>query len=422
MTIEATQHRTNRPPFDPVSISPLSFWRLTAEEREPYFKILRDERPISWHPPIEGTMIPAPVDGIWAVTRNEDIGYVSKNPEIFSSAQGIHMEAVPEDILDAAQSFLGMDGERHSSLRRLISSVFTPRQVAKIQDQVTNQAVQIVDDLLKTTDGDFVEQVSKRLPMWTIYEMVGLPPDRREEAAHHADGMVSWADVDVAAGREPGQVVNDSLVGLLTLGLELAEERRAQPQADLMTQLVQAEVDGRKLTDDELGAFFVLLSVAGNDTTRNTMTLTTMALQQFPDQKALLLNDFDAHIHTAIEEFARWASPVMTFRRTVTQDTVLRDQQLREGDWVILMYSSGNRDERAIPNPNTFDIRRKPNNHVAFGGGGPHYCMGAFLAKMQLEAFFRELLFRAPNLRVGEPEYLTGNFVHAVKSLPYTLD
>jgi len=422
MTIEATQHRTDRPPFDPVSISPLSFWALTAEEREPFFKILRDERPVSWHPPIEGTLIPAPVDGIWAITRNEDIVYASKNPEIFSSAQGVQIEAVPDDILDAAQSFLGMDGERHSSLRRLISSVFTPRQVARIQDQVSNQAVQIVDDLLKTKDGDFVELVSKRLPMWTIYEMVGLPPDRREEAAHHADGMVSWADVDVAAGREPGQVVNDSLVGLLTLGLELAEERRAHPQADLMSQLVQAEVDGRRLTDDELGAFFVLLSVAGNDTTRNTMTLATMALQQFPDQKALLVNDFDGHIKVAMEEFVRWGSPVMTFRRTVTRDTVLRGQQLREGDWVVLMYSSGNRDERAIPDPNTFDIRRKPNNHVAFGGGGPHYCMGAFLAKMQLEAFFRELLFRAPNLRVGEPVYLTGNFVHAVKSLPYTLD
>jgi cytochrome P450 len=315
-----------------------------------------------------------------------------------------------------------MDGVKHSSLRRLISSVFTPRQVAKIQDQVNKQAVQIVDDLLKTKDGDFVPQVSRRLPMWTIYEMVGLPMDKREEAAHHADGMVSWADADVAAGREPGEVLNDSLVGLLTIGLELAEQRRAHPESDLMTQLVQAEVDGRRLTDDELGAFFVLLSVAGNDTTRNTMTLTPMALQQFPDQKALLTQDFDGNIHTAIEEFARWASPVMTFRRTVIRDTVLRDRELREGDWVLLMYSSGNRDERAIPNPNTFDIRRKPNNHVAFGGGGPHYCMGAFLAKMQLQAFFRELLFRAPNLRVGEPVYLTGNFVHAVKSLPYTLD
>jgi cytochrome P450 len=419
MTVEAP-HPTRA--FDPVSISPVSFWELTAEERERSFKILRDERPVSWHAPIEGALMPAPIDGVWAVTRNEDIAYVSKNPELFCSGQGVMIEAVPDEILDAAQSFLSMDAAKHSTLRRLISSVFTPRQVAKISDQVDRQAIQIVDDLLKTKDGDFVEQVSKRLPMWTIYEMIGLPAEKRDEAAHHADGMVSWADADVAAGREPGEVLNDSLVGLLTIGLELAERRRAHPEADLMSLLVQAEAEGRRLTDDELGAFFVLLSVAGNDTTRNTMTLTTMALQEYPDQRALLEKDFDGHIKPAIEEFVRWATPVMTFRRTATRDTVLGDQEIKEGDWMMLMYSSGNRDERVFANPNTFDIRRSPNPHVAFGGGGPHYCMGAFLAKMQLEAFFRELTYRAPTLRVGEPEYLTGNFIRAVKSLPYTLN
>lgn len=418
----AAPAQTERPPFDPISISPLSFWAQTAEEREKSFKILRDERPVSWHPPIEGTVIPAPVDGVWVVTRNEDIAYVSKHPEIFSSAQGVQIEAIPEDLLDAAESFLGMDGERHSSLRRLISSVFTPRQVAKIQDQVIAQAAQIVDDLLETASGDFVAQVSRRLPMWTIYEMVGLPPEKREEAAHFADGMVSWADADVAAGREPGTVVTDSLVGLLTIGLELAEQRREEPTDDLMSKLVQAEVDGRSLTDEELGAFFVLLSVAGNDTTRNTITLTTMALQRFPEQRALLEEDFDGRIALAVEEFVRWATPVMTFRRTVTQDTVLHGQHIREGDWVLMMYSSGTRDERVHDHPEVFDILRKPNNHNAFGGGGAHFCMGAFLAKMQLTAIFRELIFRAPNLRVGEPVYLTGNFVRAVKSLPYTLD
>lgn len=422
MTLDATQRQIGRPPFDPVSISPLDFWQLTAEEREPHFKVLRDERPVSWHPPIEGTLIPSPVDGVWAVTRHEDICYVSKNPELFCSGQGIQIEAVPEDILDAAQSFLGMDGIKHSSLRRLVVSVFTPRQVQKIGDQIRRQAETIVDDLLKTKEGDFVEEVSKRLPMWTIYEMIGLPPELRDEAAHNADGMVSWADPDVAAGREPGQVLNDSLVGLLTAGLELAEQRRAHPEADLMSQLVQAEVDGRRLTDDELGAFFVLLSVAGNDTTRNTMTFTTMALQQFPDQRELLVRDFDGHIKVAVEEFVRWATPVMTFRRTATQDTVIRDTEIKKGDWVMLMYSSGNRDERVFSDPNIFDITRNPNPHIGFGGGGPHYCMGTFLAKMQLEAFFRELIFRAPTLRVGQPEYLSGNFVRAVKSLPYTLN
>jgi cytochrome P450 len=333
------------------------------------------------------------------------------------------IEAVPDDILDAAQSFLAMDGARHSTLRRLVSSVFTPRQVAKIKDQIDRQAAQIVDELLATKEGDFVEQVSKRLPMWTVYEMMGLPAELRDEAAHNADGMVSWADADVAAGREPGEVLNDSLVGLLTAGLELAEQRRSRPESDLMTMLVQAEVDGgRRLTDDELGAFFVLLSVAGNDTTRNTITLTTMALQQFPDQRALLVQDFDGRIKPATEEFVRWATPVMTFRRTATRDTVIRDQEIKEGEWVMLMYSSGNRDDRVFVDPTAFDITRSPNPHIGFGGGGPHFCMGGFLAKMQLEAFFRELIFRAPSLRVGEPEYLVGNFVRAVKSLPYTLD
>jgi cytochrome P450 len=419
MTVEAP-HPTRA--FDPISISPPAFWQLTAEEREPYFKILRDERPVSWHRPIEGALMPAPIDGVWAVTRHEDISYVSKNPELFCSGHGVMIEAVPRELLDAAQSFLAMDAGKHSTLRRLISSVFTPRQVAKIKDQINTQAIEIVDGLLKTKDGDFVARVSKRLPMWTVYEMIGLPADKRDAAVHHADGMVSWADADVAAGREPLAVLNDSLVGLLTIGLELAARRRAHPESDVMSLLAAAEVEGRRLTDDELGAFFVLLSVAGNDTTRNTMTLTTMALQEHPEQRALLESDFDGHIRCAIEEFVRWATPVMTFRRTATRDTVLRDTEIKEGDWVMMMYSSGNRDERVFANPDTFDIRRSPNPHVGFGGGGPHFCMGAFLAKMQLEAFFRELIFRAPRLRVGEPDYLAGNFVRAVKSLPYTLD
>jgi cytochrome P450 len=367
-------------------------------------------------------MMEPEIDGVWVVTRHEDVCYVSKTPELFCSGQGITFEAVPEEMLDATQSFLGMDGAKHSSLRRLVSSVFTPRQVAKIKDQIEYQAKSIVDDLIKTKDGDFVQQVAKRLPMWTIYEMLGLPEDQRDEAAHFAEGMVAWADPDVAAGREPGEVLTDSLVGLLNIGIGLAEARREHPQNDVMTSLVQAEIDGRQLTDDELGPYFVLLSVAGNDTTRTTTTFTTIALQQFPEQKALLEKDFDGHIKPAIDEFVRWTTPVMTFRRTATQDTELHGQHIREGDWVTMVYSSANRDERAFSNPYEFDITRSPNPHVAFGGGGPHFCMGAFMGKMQLESIFRELIFRAPNLRVGEPEYLTGNFITAVKSLPYTLD
>jgi cytochrome P450 len=188
MTVDSTAAHHPTRTFDPVSVSPLSFWALTAEEREPSFKILRDERPISWHPPIEGSLVPAPVDGVWVVTRHEDISYVSKNPELFCSGGGVMIEAIPEELVETALSFLAMDAGKHSTVRRLISSVFTPRQVAKLADQVNRQAVQIVDDLLETQDGDFVQQVSKRLPMWTVYEMVGLPADKREEAAHHAEG------------------------------------------------------------------------------------------------------------------------------------------------------------------------------------------------------------------------------------------
>lgn len=418
MTSTMSQQRQ----YDPVSVSPLSFWAATAEEREESFKILRDERPISWHPPLEGALMPPEQDGIWAITRHEDICRVSKNYETFSSAYGVQQEEVPAEILEAAESFLGMDPPRHTRLRRLVSAAFTPKRVAKIEEQIRHQAKQIVDDLLDAGDCDFVSQVSKRLPMWTIYEMMGLPENQREVAAHGADGMVSWADEDVAAGREPGQVLNESLVTLLNIGMDLAEHRRAKPADDLMANLVQAEVDGEKLTDEEIGAFFVLLSVAGNDTTRNTISLTTKTLySDYPDQRALLLEDFDGRIKTAIEEFVRWATPVMSFRRTVLRDVELRDQHISAGEWVVTFFSSGNRDERAFTDPHTFDITRNPNPHVAFGGGGPHFCMGNMLAKAQLRAIFDQLLHRVPTLQVGEPTYLTGNFVRAVKSMPCTL-
>lgn len=413
---------TERRAYDPLSISPLEFWSATADQREETFRVLRRERPVSWHPPLEGALMPPENDGVWVVTSHELIREVSQHPELFCSSRGFQFEEIPEDILDAAGSFLGMDDPRHALLRRLISSAFTPKQVAKIHDQIKAQAVQLVDDLLSKPEGDFVQVISKRLPMWTIYEMMGLEdPAKREEAAHHADGMVSWADEDVAQGREPGEVLNESLVSLLQMGLEFAEDRRSHPRADLMTALTQAEVDGVGLTDDEIASYFVLLSVAGNDTTRNSISLTAKALQDFPEQRELLLADYDGRIGVAIEEFVRWASPVMTFRRTATQDTELGGQLIREGEWVAMVYSSGNRDESVFERADRFDITRSPNPHVGFGGGGPHFCMGNWVAKIQLREIFDQLLHRAPTLRLGEPSYLTGNFVHAVKSLPYTL-
>jgi cytochrome P450 len=322
---------TARPPYDEVSISPLAFWAQTAAERDVAFKVLRDERPVSWQRPLEGALMEAEQPGFWAVTRHEDVVFVSKNPQLFCSGDGVMIEEVPGDILEAAQSFLAMDAPRHGALRRLVSVAFTPRQVAKISEKIREQSVVIVDDLLATTSGDFVKQVSKRLPMYSIYEMMGLPEDKREQAAHHADGMVSWADPDVAAGREPGEVLNDSLVGLITIAFEEVALRRENPTDDLLSALVQAEVDGQTLTDEEIASFFVLLSVAGNDTTRNSISLGMKAFLDNPDQAKLLLNEPDALLDRAVDEVIRHATPVMTFRRTAVEDTVLGGQAIRKG-------------------------------------------------------------------------------------------
>ena len=418
MTPTTRQERS----YDVLDVSALSFWAKTADEREETFEVLRRERPVSWHRPIEGSLAPSTKDGIWVVTTHDLISFVSKNPELFCSGDGVQFEEAPAHLNEAIASFLSMDAPRHGALRRLVSSAFTPKQVAKIDDQIKQQASTIVDDLLVAREGDFVSQVSKRLPMWTIYEMMGLEDtDKRLEAAHHADGVVAWADDEVADGRAPAQVLEDSLLGLHAIAYEFINERRAHPKADLMTNLVQAEVDGQRLTDAEIASFFALLSIAGNDTTRNTISIAARALQDNPDQKALLVADFDGRIPAAIEEFVRFASPVMTFRRTATRDVTLGGRDVKEGDWVAMIYSSGNRDEAVFEHPGRFDIARNPNPHVGFGGGGPHFCMGNFVAKKQLREIFFQLLHRVPGLELGEPEYLTGNFVRAVKRLPYVI-
>jgi cytochrome P450 len=415
--------RPVRPPYDEVSLSPLAFWRKSPEEREQDFAVLRRERPVSWHPPAEGSMMP-PQDGsgFWAVTRHEDIVAVSRDPETFCSGQGIQMEDVPLDILEAASSFLATDAPRHTKLRKLVSAAFTPKRVKTIEEQIRDQARRLVDDLVDAGDGDFVEQVSRRLPQWTIFEMVGLEDrEARDRATRAADGMISWADEDVRAGREPAELLTDSLMTLINVALDLAEERRARPADDLMSNLVAAEVDGDRLTDEEIAAFFVLLSVAGNDTTRNTISSTARQLALHPDQRRLLQEDFAGRIGTAVDEFVRYATPVMTFRRTATRDAELHGASIRAGDWVVLFYGSGNRDERVFDDPMRFDITRSPNPHIAFGGGGPHYCMGTMLAKTQLRAVFSELVTRVPDLEVGPPVYLAGNFMQAITSMPYRL-
>jgi cytochrome P450 len=385
--------------------------------------VLRRERPVSWHLPAEGSMMP-PEDshGFWAVVRNADIRAISTDPDTFVSGEGITLEDVPTAILETVSSFLAMDSPKHLQLRRLCSSAFTPRRVAQIEAQIAGQARRIVDDLLQHPEGDLVAAVSRRLPMLTIFEMMGVDDELRGEATESVDGLTSWADDQVRGELLPEELLMDSTLSLLRIALGIAEARREDPRDDLMTALVQAEVEGRRLLDEEIAAYFILLSVAGNDTTRNTISHTANAFTEFPDQRKVLLEDFEGRIGTAVEEMVRWATPVMTFRRTATRDVEFGGAQIAAGDWVGMFYQSGNRDEAAFADPWQFDVLRDPNPHVGFGGGGPHYCLGTMLARTQLRCIWGELLTRAPDFEVGEPDYLVGNFMSSIKRLPYRLN
>jgi cytochrome P450 len=407
-------------PFDEVDVSTLAFWELGAEERDARLALLRAERPVSWQRPAEGmATLPGREDpGYWAVLRHADVMTVSRDPETYSSAKGFQIEDVPEEIVESAGSFLGMDHPRHTKLRRLVSAAFTPRRVRALEDKIAARARRLVDDLLEHGEGDFVEAVSMPMPSATFAEMMGVDEKDRERITGLANDMVSWNDPDVLQGRDGLTLLLETLVGLYAEAAGLSDARRTQPADDILTGLVTAEVDGERLTDEEIAAFFVLLSVAANDTTRQTISHGMRAPCRFPDQRKLLASDLDRYLPGAVEEMVRWATPVMTFRRTATRDAELNGVKIQADDKVVMFYVSANRDESVFPDPWTFDITREP-VHVGFGGGGPHFCLGASLARTMLRSMFREVVSRAPTLELGEPHILIGNFIQGISSMPY---
>jgi cytochrome P450 len=408
--------------YDPIDLSSRAFWATTAAERERSFAVLRAERPVSWHPPVEDALLQDPDDpGYWAITRRADIATVSRTSEVFLSGKGVIFENVPEELLEASQSFLAMDPPRHTFLRKLVSAAFTPRQVRRIEDSIKANAKTIVEELRVAGSGaDFVEQCAKELPIRTLSDMVGIPESERQRVAHAADAMVSWADPVYLDRRNPMEVLVEAQMYIHQVAFALAAERREHPGDDLFSSLVNAEVDGDRLADADVAAFFVLLAVAANDTTRQTTSHAMKALTDFPDQRAWLLEDFDNRIGAAIEEFIRWATPVMTFRRTAATDFELGGQTIRAGEKAVMFYPSGNWDTEVFEYPERFDLSRSPNPHVGFGGGGVHFCLGAHVARAQLRAIFAELLRQLPNIEAGEPAYVPGNFIHAIRSMPCT--
>ena len=400
-----------------VDISSNAFWAKSFEERDETFARLRREAPVSWHPPTE---FPFPHEevGFWAVVGNEDINAVSRQAQRFGSRYGVSLDPFPFDLAKSLSFFLTMDAPEHAGYRALVTAAFTRRQIGLIDEQIRSAAREIVGDLIGAGDVDFVEHCAARLPMRSIADMMGVPESERVAAARAGDAVIGRADPSFGDPADPIGTVTRARDHLYALGAELAQHRRVNPSDDLITNLVNAEVDGQRLTDDDIGAFMVLFTVAGNDTTRNTTSLTAVAFDRNPDQRTYLLEDFDGRIMPAIEEVVRHGSPVMQFTRTALVDTELGGQQIAEGDKLCVFYCSGNYDEAVFDHPHAFDLSRPKNPHVGFGGGGPHFCVGAGLARSQLRAITGELLTRVPNIEVGEPEFAAGNFIRIVDKLP----
>ena len=305
-------------------------------------------------------------------------------------------------------------------MRGIVARAFTPRVMSQIQDLIAAQASQIVDTIAPTGSCDFVIEVASRLPLAMICDLMGIPEDQRETVFNQSNIILSNGDAEyIPEGSNPLEAILLAGASLAEIMRNMAVERAENPADDLTTALLNAELDGERLTAEEMESFFILLCVAGNETTRNSISHGMKMLTDNPDQRELLMSDLDAHLPNTVEEIVRMASPVRHFRRTVTTDgTVLGGTELNAGDKVVLWYGSGNRDAGVFENPHAFDITRDNSAHIGFGGPGPHFCLGAHLARRQIAVMFKELLTRVPDIKVvGEPDYLQSNFINGIKHM-----
>jgi cytochrome P450 len=403
-----------------TDLSDMAFWGQPLADRAAAFARLRaQERPQFYAEPVVPFGEKGP--GYYALVRHADVVEASRHAEIFCSGRGAtNIVDLPADFNEYFGSMINMDDPRHARLRRIVSRAFSPRLIAKFEDDVRRAAAAIVDDLLVTGPCDFVPNVAARLPLKIICDMMGIPGESYEMVLANSNIILSGSDPEFLS-----QDLDEAVLQILGAGQALAElvtglaaDRGQAPADDLVSALVTANIDGEQLTSAELASFFILLVVAGNETTRTALSHALMLLTEFPEQRALLLADFENRVEGAVEEVVRYASPVLFMRRTLTRDYTMNGQDYREGDKAVLYYYSANRDEAVFADPGRFDITRSPNPHVGFGGAGPHFCLGAHLARRELTVMLRELLTRVPDITAGEPDRLLSSFVNGIKRLP----
>jgi methyl-branched lipid omega-hydroxylase len=395
------------------------FWVRPDAEIEADLATLRAAGPVHFlaepHPPV---LPPGP--GGWAVVKHREILEVSKRPEVFSSASGITMLDTPPEFNEFFSSMIAMDDPRHARLRRIVSAGFTPKMLKRLEDTVAEVASRIVDDVCERGEVDFVVDVAAALPLKIVCDLMGIPESHYRFVFDQSNIILGAGDPEYVPERD------DILTAMLTAGANLAalmddiaESKRGGDGTDLTSALVNAEIEGDRLTHQDLASFFVLLAVAGNETTRNAISWGLKYLTDNPDQRRIWQDDVEGVSATAVDEIVRLASPVSYMRRTVLSDTELGGAELKVGDKVAMFYLAANRDEEVFEDPLRFDVRRSPNNHVGFGGPGPHFCLGAHLARREITVMFRELFHRLPDIRAtGEPARLASSFIHGVKHLP----
>jgi cytochrome P450 len=374
------------------------------------FALLRQEQPVFWQEEADGP-------GFYAFTRYADVVKINQDNRLFSSHRrtALITEMPTVDLAQQQLMMLNMDPPMHTRYRLLVNKGFTPRMVGRLEEKAYVLTNQILDTVVEQGTCDFVVDVAAELPLQIIAELMGVPQADRHLVFDWSNRLIGSDDPEYGITAEEA---TQAAFELYAYCHQLAADKQANPHEDLMSVLTQVEVDGERLSELELDMFFMLLCVAGNETTRNLISHGQLALMQHPDQRAKLLANPDL-LPSGIEEMLRWGSPVMQFRRTVTAPTEVGGQQLSEGDKVVIWYISANRDENVFDDPYTFEISRQPNAHVAFGGGGPHFCLGANLARLEIRVMFEELLKRIPDMEVaGEVERLRSNFINGIKHLP----
>jgi cytochrome P450 len=413
--------------LDDVDLSDREFWGEPPAVRYAAFDKLRRERPFAFFAEPEVPLFPVGA-GYYAVTRHADIEAISSQPKLFCSGQGsVTIPDMPPEINEFFGSMICMDDPRHAKIRRIVAKTFTPRMLERLVDSVQ----EIADDVATTArqkaaagDGtiDVVADFAAPIPLQVICDMMGIPEQDRAEVLHASNVILAGGDPELFPDLEDW--VRQQLEAgawLSELMTRLAAERVAAPRDDLTTALVNSEVDGEKLTHQEIASFFILLCVAGNETTRTAISQGVLALHEHPEQRARWMADLSL-TSTAVEEIVRWVTPVIWMRRTATQDTEVNGHPVKAGDKLLLFYAAANRDPAVFGDPEMFDLGRNPNPHVGFGAHGPHFCLGAHLARREIGVAFNTLFDKLPDLEVcGEPERLRNSFVNGLKRLPARL-